>query len=108
MKVIVTADGADLNAPTSPRFGRCPTYVFVETDTLACEAMQNPAASASGGAGIQAAQFVVEQGARAVLTGNVGPNAVEVLQAANIPVYLNGESTIRTADHIVDRTRGVP
>jgi predicted Fe-Mo cluster-binding NifX family protein len=97
MKIVVTAEGDGLNAPTSPRFGRCPTYVFVETDTLAYEAMHNPAASASGGAGIQAAQFVVEQGARAVLTGNVGPNAVDVLQAANIPVYLNSESTVRTA-----------
>jgi predicted Fe-Mo cluster-binding NifX family protein len=97
MKIVVTAEGGDLDAPTSPRFGRCPTFVFVETETLACETMQNPAASASGGAGIQAAQFVVEQGAKAVLTGNVGPNAAEVLQAANIPIYLNGESTIRTA-----------
>jgi predicted Fe-Mo cluster-binding NifX family protein len=97
MKVIVTAEGNDLNAPTSPRFGRCPTYVFVETETMAFEAMPNPAASASGGAGIQAAQFVIERGAQAVLTGNLGPNAADVFQAADIPVYLNNEPTVRTA-----------
>lgn len=97
MKIIVTAEGNDLNAPTSARFGRCPTFVFVETETLAFEAVPNPATSAPGGAGIQAAQFVVEHGAQAVLTGNVGPNAANVFQAADIPVYLNSETTVRGA-----------
>lgn len=97
MKIIVTAEGNDLDAPTSPRFGRCPIYVFVDTETMALEAMPNPAAAASGGAGIQAAQFVVERGAQAVLTGNLGPNAADVFQAAGIPVYLNSEPTVRAA-----------
>jgi predicted Fe-Mo cluster-binding NifX family protein len=95
MKIVVTAEGNDLSAPTSPRFGRCPTFVFVETETMVFEAVPNPAASASGGAGIQAAQFVVEQGAEAVLTNNVGPNAMEVLQAAGIPVYVISGGVVR-------------
>jgi predicted Fe-Mo cluster-binding NifX family protein len=97
MKIIITAEGNDLNAPTSPRFGRCSTYVFVETETMAFEAVPNPAASASGGAGIQAAQFVIERGAQAVLTGNLGPNAADVFRAAEIPVYLNNETTVQAA-----------
>jgi predicted Fe-Mo cluster-binding NifX family protein len=97
MKVMVTAEGSDLEALSNPRFGRCPMFVFVETETMSFEAIPNPAASASGGAGIQAAQFVVEQGAEAVLTGNVGPNAAEVLQAADVPVYLNNERTIKAS-----------
>lgn len=97
MKIVVTATGNDLNAPTSPRFGRCPTYIFVETETMAFEALPNPASSASGGAGIQAAQFIVEQGAQAVLSGNLGPNAMEVLKAARVPVYLINEGTVREA-----------
>jgi predicted Fe-Mo cluster-binding NifX family protein len=88
MKIIVTSEGNDLSAPTSPRFGRCPFYILVETETMAFQALPNPAMSTSGGAGIQAAQFVVEQGAEAVLTGNVGPNAMDVLQAADLTVYL--------------------
>ena len=97
MKIVISAQGNDLNAPASPRFGRCPTYIFVETETMAFEALVNPAMSAPGGAGIQAAQFVVEQGAEAVLTGNVGPNAANVLQAANIPIYFNNEATVGAA-----------
>ena len=51
MKIAVTANGADLDAPISPIFGRCPTYLFVDTETMQFEAVQNPAVSAPGGAG---------------------------------------------------------
>jgi predicted Fe-Mo cluster-binding NifX family protein len=97
MKVVVTSNGADLDAPASPVFGRCPTYVFVDTETMQFEAVPNPAISASGGAGIQAAQFIIEQGTQAVLTGNVGPNAFNVFQAAEVPIYLLGGGTVRDA-----------
>ena len=97
MKIVVTANSTNLDAPTSPIFGRCPAYLFVDTETMAFEATENPALSAPGGAGIQAAQFVVERGAQAVLTGNVGPNAMNVLQAAGVPLYLISEGTVRQA-----------
>ena len=82
MRVAVSSTGEDLSAPVSPVFGRCPSYVFVDTDTLQFEAFPNSAMSASGGAGIQAAQMVADQGAQAVITGNVGPNAFNVLASA--------------------------
>jgi predicted Fe-Mo cluster-binding NifX family protein len=97
MKIVVSANGANLDAPASPIFGRCPVYVFVDTDTMESEAVENPAIGASGGAGIQAAQFVVEHGARAVVTGNMGPNAFNVLQSAGVPIYLFGGGTVRQA-----------
>lgn len=93
MKIAVTANGNDLDAPVSLVVGRCSTFVFVDTGTMTFEAVANPALSASGGAGIQAAQFVVEYGTQAVLSGNVGPNAYEVFLAANVPVYLVKEGT---------------
>jgi predicted Fe-Mo cluster-binding NifX family protein len=64
---------------------------------MAFEAVDNPAVGAAGGAGIQAAQFIVEQGADAVISGNVGPNAFDVLEAANVPVYLFNGGTVRDA-----------
>jgi predicted Fe-Mo cluster-binding NifX family protein len=95
MKIVVSAQGDTLEAPVSPVFGRCPTYVFVDTETMAYEAVANPAMSQGGGAGIQAAQFVVERGAQAVLSGNLGPNAFDVLQAATVPSYLLSAGTVR-------------
>jgi predicted Fe-Mo cluster-binding NifX family protein len=103
MKIVISANGADLDAPASPVFGRCPTYIFVDTEaagedgSMAFEAVDNPAIAASGGAGIQAAQFVVERGVQAVVTGNVGPNAFNVLRSASVPIYLFGGGTVRQA-----------
>lgn len=97
MKVVVSSQGENLDAAASPVFGRCPTFVFVDTETMEFEALPNPAMNQGGGAGIQAAQFVVNQGAQAVLTGNLGPNAFNVFQAASIPGYLIADGTIRQA-----------
>jgi predicted Fe-Mo cluster-binding NifX family protein len=87
MKVVVSAMQEGLDAEVSPVFGRCPVYVFVDTETMQFESAPNPAMSAPGGAGIQAAQFAVSKGITAVLTGNVGPNAFNVLQAAGVTMY---------------------
>lgn len=97
MKIVISSQGEGLEAASSPVFGRCPAYVFVDTETMQFEATPNPAMSQGGGAGIQAAQFVVECGAQAVLTGNLGPNAFDVLQAAGVPGYLVPEGTVRQA-----------
>ncbi len=97
MRIVVTADGAELDAPASPVFGRCTSYVFVDTDTMQWEAVDNPARGASGGAGIQAAQFVIQRGAQAVVTGQVGPNAMGVFQASGVPAYLFSGGTVREA-----------
>lgn len=51
------------------------------------EAINNAAAASAGGAGITSAQTVVDKGVEAVITGNVGPNAMSVLQAAEINIY---------------------
>ena len=40
---------------------------------------------------------MVNQGAKAVLSGNLGPNAFDVLQAANVPGFLVSEGTVRQA-----------
>ncbi len=97
MRVVVTAEGKDLDARACPVFGRAPVYVFVDADTMDAEAVENPAINAPGGAGIQAAQFVVERGAEAVITGSVGPNAFNVLSAAGVAIYPLAEGTVRQA-----------
>jgi len=97
MKVAVSSIGKDLDAQISSIFGRCVYLLFVDSESLEFEAQPNPAVGASGGAGIQAAQFIVDHGAEALLTGNVGPNAMQVLQAANVPVYPVWAGTVRQA-----------
>lgn len=98
MKIAVTASGGDLSSPVDGRFGRCRSFVFYDTDTKqVIEVVENPAAQAAGGAGIQAGQLVVSKGAQAVLTGNVGPNAADVLTAGGVKVYTGMSGTVQEA-----------
>lgn len=97
MKIVVSSDGYDLDAPVSSVFGRCGAYIFVETENMEYQALDNPMASVPSGAGVRAAQFVVEHGAKVVLTGNVGPNAFEVFRSAGVDVLLAHEGTVREA-----------
>jgi len=86
-----------LDADVDPRFGRCPYFIIVETDTLQFEAIPNTSQYAPSGAGIQAAQTVTSKGVEAVLTGNVGPNAYQTLSAAGIKVITGVAGTVREA-----------
>ena len=97
MKIVITSSDTDLDAPTSPVFARCPVYVLVDTETMRFEALENPEISALRGAGFHTPEFIVERGAQAVVTGNVGPNAFGVLQDLGVPVYLFGGGTVREA-----------
>jgi predicted Fe-Mo cluster-binding NifX family protein len=88
MKVAISATGKDLNCQIDPRFGRCQYFVFVDSETMEFEALENEGLMASGGAGVQAAQLVAQKGANALITGNLGPNAASALSASGIKVHL--------------------
>ncbi len=97
MKICVTATGGDLNAQVDPRFGRCQYFVFVDSDTMAFEAMPNEAIAAPGGAGIQAAQAIVNRGVDVLISGNIGPNAFQVLSTAGVKVVTGAYGTVKDA-----------
>ena len=97
MQVVVSSTGEGLDAQVSPIFGRCAYFVFVDTETMEARSLLNPSVGAMGGAGVQSSQLVISEGAEAVLTGNVGPNAIGVLQAAGVPVYPVPGGTVREA-----------
>lgn len=101
MKVCVTAIGPGIDSEVDPRFGRAQYFVFVDTDGMRHESIPNPNINAYGGAGVKSAQLVVEKGVQVVITGHVGPNAQEALQAAGIKVVTGAQGmSVREA---VDR-----
>jgi len=97
MRICVTATAGDLNAQVDPRFGRCQYFVFVDSDTMAFEAMPNEAIAAPGGAGIQAAQTVVNKGVDVLVSGNIGPNAFQVLSTAGVKIATGAYGTVKEA-----------
>jgi predicted Fe-Mo cluster-binding NifX family protein len=86
MKIAISAAGTTLDDAIDPRFGRCQQFIIVDPETGEFEAMDNSSSTAAGGAGISAAQAIVKMGVEAVLTGNCGPNAHQVLSAAGIKI----------------------
>jgi predicted Fe-Mo cluster-binding NifX family protein len=97
MKVAVSSSGTNLDSQIDPRFGRCTYFIIVNTDDMNFEAFDNEAIALGGGAGIQSSQFVVSKGAEAVITGNVGPNAVQTLSAAGVEIFLGQTGSVREA-----------
>lgn len=97
MKAAVSASGKTLDSQVDPRFGRCAYFVFVDPDSLEFEAFTSESAMASGGASIQAAQFVATRGAEVVITGHLGPNAMTTLKAADIKIYMATTGSVREA-----------
>ncbi len=68
-------------------FGRAPYFLFYDTEAKQSTIEANPAANAPGGAGIKAAQFIIDKGAKALITPRFGENSAQVLQAAEIKIY---------------------
>lgn len=95
MKIAISSTGPDLNSEVDSRFGRCQYFIIYDTETKEHNALSNEAIAVSGGAGIQSAQFIKEQGVKIVLTGNVGPNAMSTLSAANVGVAVGASGTVQ-------------
>jgi len=102
MRIAISSEGAGMDARPSRIFGRCPYMLLADPETGRLESLTNPGARASGGAGVRTAQFVVDQGATVVLTGKIGPNAKEVLDAAHVEVL---ESDGATAREVIEHFR---
>lgn len=97
MRICVTAGAAGIDAPFDPRFGRCPFFAVVDMEEMTAESVPNPGAGSSGGVGIQAAQAVSRMGVTALITGSIGPNALQTLSAAGIDVYQQLGGSVREA-----------
>jgi predicted Fe-Mo cluster-binding NifX family protein len=97
MKIAISAAGPTLDAEVDPRFGRCQYFIIADPETMEFEAVDNSSAMAAGGAGISAAQAIADKGVQAVLTGNCGPNAYQVLDAAGIQVITGVSGKIKDA-----------
>lgn len=96
MRIAVTATGPDLDSQVDPRFGRCQYLVIVDSETMQFEALLISGTVAQG-AGIATGQLVANKDIKALLTGNCGPNAHQVLSAANIEVITGVSGSVRDA-----------
>ncbi|MEA4921169.1 MAG: NifB/NifX family molybdenum-iron cluster-binding protein [Clostridiaceae bacterium] len=94
MKLAIPVESESLQAPVCASFGRTPFYALYDTETDTCEFLDNSALSSQGGAGIKAAQTLVDHSAEAIITYRCGDNAAQVLNAAKIEIFKAQDGTV--------------
>ena len=86
MKLCITANEKSLESALDPRFGRAAFFIIYNLEDDSFQAFDNSGINASGGAGVKAGQFIIDRGVDILITGDVGPNAAEVIKKAGIKV----------------------
>ena len=103
MKLAMPVNEKDMKTEICVSFGRSPYFLFYDTDTEEGTFIDNSAAASSGGAGIKAAQIIVDNNAGALLTPRCGENAANVLKSADINLYkTEGVSVAENIEAFID------
>lgn len=88
MNIVISSQGQSLDSPIDYRFGRSAWFIQYNTAEKTCTGVSNPGGQQSGGAGVAAAQFVIDQGVDAAISGDFGPHAANALRVAGVKMYL--------------------
>ena len=99
MKIAIPVNNKSMESTVASSFGRTPYFLIYDTEAQTSAFFDNSAATSQGGAGIKAAQTVVDSGAVAVLVPQCGGNAASVIKAANLKMYKTMNDS--TMDNIV-------
>jgi predicted Fe-Mo cluster-binding NifX family protein len=94
MKIAIPTDENNVSTDVCLSFGRTPYFLVYDTETQRGDFLDNSAAASQGGAGIKAAQELVDCHVEVLLTPRCGENAAEVMSAAGIQIYktVNGSA----------------
>ncbi|HPH97605.1 MAG TPA: NifB/NifX family molybdenum-iron cluster-binding protein [Anaerolineaceae bacterium] len=107
MIIVISSSKPQLESLVDRRFGRSPWLVVMDSATKQWQAIQNPGAGHSGGAGVAAAQCAIDHKADMVISGDFGPNAANALRGANVgmTLFANDSITVQQAfdDYISGR-----
>ncbi len=98
--IAVTQPNRD--ADLDPRFGRARHFCVWDPTTTTPSFFDNPSNERQQGAGLHTASFVLELGVEAVIAGEFGPKAAQVLKEANCPAYA---TTTRTLASVMEAWR---
>ena len=104
MKIAIPVDEKTLGSNVCVSFGRTPYFLIYDTETKESVFIDNSAATSTGGAGIKAAQMIVDNKATVLLTPRCGENAADVIKAAEIKLFKTTSASVK--DNIDDFING--
>jgi len=87
MKIAISSVGNNSEALVDLRFGRCSYFQIYDLESGEVKYIENQGSTTGGGAGIAAAQQVLDEEVDVVVTGNVGPNAYNIFDKSEIKLY---------------------
>ena len=93
MNLAISSLDGKFDTQFSSRFGRCESFIFIDTETGDWEPKPNPATLTRGGAGAQVVQFLSANGVEATISGRYGPTAFTALDAAGIQAFVADSGT---------------
>ncbi len=92
MKICIVSSGKTLNSLASSRFGRAPYLLVLNEKGEIEEVLSNEGVQAMRGAGIAAAQEIASKGVNILISGNIGPKALDVLDMAGVKIFFASSS----------------
>ena len=95
MKIAIPVDEKTLESSVCASFGRTPYFLIYDTETKESVFIDNSAAASTGGAGIKAAQTIVDNKAGALLTPRCGQNAADVIKSADIKIFKTTSASVK-------------
>ena len=105
MKIAISSTGKKLTDNVSEVFARCPYFIIAEIKNRKIEKteiIKNENTNQMSGAGISAAQLMAEKDVNAVITKNVGPRALDVLNQFNIGIYYGDGRIKKVLQEFID------
>ncbi|MBM7562120.1 NifB/NifX family molybdenum-iron cluster-binding protein [Fusibacter tunisiensis] len=87
MKIAIPVEDKHYEGNVCPSFARAPFFMVYDTETKEAEFHENSASTSPGGAGVKAAQIVIDYKVTTVLTPRMGKNSADVLVPAGIQLF---------------------
>jgi len=81
MKIAIPVEDKSIQNNVSLSFGRSPYFLIYDSETKESTYLDNSAAANTGGAGIKAAQIIVDSNVNILITPRCGQNASDVLKS---------------------------
>jgi predicted Fe-Mo cluster-binding NifX family protein len=98
MIIAIPSKTKALTSDIEPRFGRAKYFILYNTENATFRVAENNHDLPSiQGAGIQAAQTIIEAEAEALIANNCGPKAFRVLNTADIKIFITNNCSVQTA-----------
>ncbi|MHC1720322.1 MAG: NifB/NifX family molybdenum-iron cluster-binding protein [Clostridiaceae bacterium] len=95
MKIAIPVNEKSMETSVCISFGRTPYFLIYDNVKKESVFLDNSAAASQGGAGIKAAQSIVDSKANVLLTPRCGENAANVLKAADIKIYKTMNNSLK-------------